>query len=131
MLQREGICLNDKKGLRAFDIGRSGADVIDFSDVQIRVRQSTQGDWPGYRAAYSQGEAFDVTRIDSDVDCVGLNCLKTEVVGIDLNMPQLRKLAERSILTFKIVGQRNDMIVDIPESYLRGFLAAVDERGAG
>lgn len=116
--------------LRAFDIGRSGSDVVDFSDVQIRVRQSTQGDWPGYRAAYSQGEAFDVTRIDSDVDCVGLNCLKTEVVGIDLNMPQLRKLAERSILTFKIVGQRNDMIVEIPQSYIQGFLAAVGERAS-
>ena len=114
--------------LRAFDIGRSGSDVIDFSDVQIRVRQSTQGDWPGYRAAYSQGEAFDVTGIDSDVDCVGLNCLKTELVGIDLTMPQLRDLAKRSILTFKIVGLRNEMIVEIPQSYIQGFLAAVDER---
>ncbi len=116
--------------LRAFDIGRSGPDAIDFSDVQIRVRQSTQGDWPGYRAAYSQGEVFEVTRINSDVDCIGLNCLKTELVGIDMTMPQLRELAERPVLTFKIVGQRSDMIVEIPQSYLRGFLAAVDDQEA-
>lgn len=111
----------------AFDVGRSGADTVDFSDVQIRVRQATYGDWPAYSAAYSEGQAYNLTRIDTDASCLSTGpCQKTEIVGIDLTMDEFRALSERQILTFKIVGKRNSMLVEIPHSYLDGFLAAVD-----
>ena len=114
--------------IRAFDIGRSGAEVVDFTEIQIRVRQSTNADWPQYNSAFSEGQSYDLRPIDSEVSCINVSCLKTELVGIDLTMPELRELSDRSILTFKIVGKRNSMIIEIPQSYLRGFLAAVDER---
>lgn len=112
----------------AFDVGRSGPETVDFSDVQIRVRQATYGDWPQYNAAYSEGERFELTRIDGDVSCNVGSCMKTEIVGIDMTMDELRKLAERDILAFKVMGKRNSMVVEIPQSYVQGFLAPVDER---
>ena len=30
------------------DVGRSGPDSLDFTNVQIRMRQTTTGDWPFY-----------------------------------------------------------------------------------
>lgn len=115
----------------AFDVGRSGPDVVDFSDVQIRVRQATYGDWPQYNAAYSEGEQFELTRTDGDVNCLGAgSCMKTEIVGIDMTMDELRSLAERDILAFKVIGKRNSMVIQIPQSYVQGFLAAVaDQEG--
>lgn len=109
------------------DVGRSGVGVVDFSDVQIRVKQSTYGDWPTYNAAFSFGKALPLTRIDQEVSCGGASCLKTEIVGIDLTMPNLREMAEKPILAFKIVGKRNSMLIEIPQSYVQGFLAAIDE----
>lgn len=55
------------------------------------------------------------------------SCMKIEIVGIDMTMDELRSLAERDILAFKVMGKRNRMVVEIPRSYLQGFLAAVDE----
>jgi len=110
------------------DVGRSGPDVIDFSDVQIRIRQTTSGDWPAYNAAFSNGRQFSFTRIDTDVSCIGgISCTKKEVVGIDMTMGELRELAELPVFSAKITGKRNNMIVEIPQSYIRGFLAAIDE----
>ena len=110
--------------------GRSGPGVKNFSDIQIRVKQSTYGDWPSFEAAYSEGERFALTRVDQDVSCATSNCLKTEIVGIDLTTDLLRELAERQVLSFKIVGRRGSMLVEIPQSYVAGFLAAVDEAEA-
>tara|TARA_B100000678_G_scaffold291620_1_gene309911 strand:- start:8582 stop:9022 length:441 start_codon:yes stop_codon:yes gene_type:complete len=116
--------------LIGIDVGRSGPGVKNFSDIQIRVKQSTYGDWPSFEAAYSEGERFALTRVDQDVSCATSNCLKTEIVGIDLTTDLLRELAERQVLSFKIVGRRGSMLVEIPQSYVAGFLAAVDEAEA-
>jgi len=115
--------------LIGIDVGRDGANTINFSDVQLRIRQTTQGEWPFYNAAYSAGEQFEFTKVDSDVDCLGGGvCYKKEVVGVDMTMDQLREISERPMFTVKIVGKRNNMVVEIPQSYIQGFLAAVDER---
>ena len=66
--------------------------------------------------------------MDSDVDCFGGGaCYKKEIVGVDMTMDQLREISERSIFAVKIVGKRNNMMVEIPQSYIKGFLAAVDD----
>jgi hypothetical protein len=112
--------------LIGFDVGVSGADTVAFSDVQLRIRQTTQGDWPFYNAAYSAGERLDFTRVDSDVSCLSSVCYKTEIVGINMTVDQLKKLSEKPFFAVKVVGKRNNMIVEIPQSYIKGFLAAID-----
>lgn len=96
-----------------FDVGRSGPSVVDFSDIRIRVKQSTYGDWPFFDVAYREGERFALKRVDQEVSCATSNCLKTEIVGIDLSTGLLRELAGRPILSFRIVGRRGSMLVEI------------------
>lgn len=118
--------------LIGIDVGRSGDDTINFSDVQLRIEQTTQGDWPNYSAAYSMGRRLDFTKVDSDVNCLsyGGGCYKKEIVGVDMTMDQLREISERPTFTLKIVGKRNNMIIEMPQSYIKGFLAAVDNKEA-
>ncbi len=112
------------------DAGRSGANIVNFSDVQLRIEQTSMGDWPFYNAAYSAGERLRFKKIDSDVSCLGYGggCYKKEIVGIDMTMDQLREISERQIFAVKVVGKGNSMIVEIPQSYIKGFLAAIDEK---
>lgn len=116
--------------LIAVDVGRSGPDVTDYTDVLIRMKQSIIGDWAHYGSAFSLGQSLDFKKIDSHVDCSTGTCYHQEIFGVDMTIDQLRDIAQRPSFSFKIVGQGKSAVVQIPQSYVTGFLAAIDERMA-
>lgn len=113
--------------ITAVDVGRSGPDIADFRDIQIHVRQQTSGEWPFYNGAYSNGQRLEFEKVDSDVFCQASICNKTEIIGINMSIDHLRELAEKPVFEFQVIGRNNNMIIQIPQSYIQGFLAAIDE----
>ena len=114
--------------LVGIDVGRSGADTINFSDVQIRMHQTVTSDWPFYSSAYSKGKKLGFTKVDSDVNCLSGACYKKEVFGVDMTMDQLKSASENPTFSFKVVGKGNSTVIEIPQSYIAGFIAAIDQK---
>lgn len=84
--------------------------------------------WAHLNGALSQGERFDVRRVDSDVNCNSTQCTMYEMIRIDMSLDKFRKLSEREVLSFKITGSKQSTVLEIPQSYMTGFLSAIDER---
>lgn len=115
--------------LVAIDVGRSGTNTVNFTDIQLRVSKSMTGTGFAYfHTAYSKGERFAFTEVDRDLDCYGGQCFRKEIVGIDMSMDKLREISERPIFVVKIVGKEGSTIVEVPQSYIQGFLAAISEK---
>lgn len=114
--------------LIGIDVGRSGADTINFSDVQIRMHQTVTGDWPFYSSAYTEGKKLGFTKVDSDVSCLGGACYKKEIFGVDMTIEQLKAVSETTSFSFKVIGKGNSTVIEIPQSYITGFIAAIDAK---
>lgn len=111
--------------LSAFDVGRTDNDGNAFTEIQLRMKQSTLGDWQGYNAAFTKGGELSFRKIDAKVDCTGASCTKIEAFAIDMTADQLKLVAEAETFTFKVYGTGQSVIVDVPNSYINGFLDAL------
>jgi len=68
----------------------------------------------------------EFTKVDSDVNCLSGTCYKKEVFGVDMTMEQLKAASEKPVFSFKVIGKGNSAVIEIPQSYITGFLAAID-----
>jgi hypothetical protein len=72
--------------------------------------------------AYAAGEMLDTTVIDRERRCVrGVGCYTLETVGIGLSETEVERYAATG-LSFKIVGRRDEIVLEIPAAYFAGVL---------
>lgn len=72
--------------------------------------------------AYAAGEKLDTTVIDRERRCVkGVGCYTLETIGIGLSEAEVERYAATG-LAFKILGRRDDIVLEIPAAYFAGVL---------
>ena len=96
------------------------------STYQIYVRHSYHGKWRFYEAAYDiQGRSLEFTKIDRQVGYCGgysgCNLIETFGIGVDLAYLKSASTSPTGI-TFKSIGQSGEIVLNIPASYVAGFL---------
>src|SRR5690606_37746566 len=72
--------------------------------------------------AYAAGEKLDTTVIDRERRCVpGVGCYTLVTIGIGLSEAEVERYAATG-LAFKILGRRDDIVLEIPAAYFAGVL---------
>jgi hypothetical protein len=95
--------------------------------AQVYVSDLFYGDWHHYsRALDIDGNSYELTGIDKDVDCYSTGCRFRETVGIDVTIPRLREKAETGI-AFSVRGSGGELRFTLPPPMIQGFLRRVDE----
>ena len=92
--------------------------------IQLHVEVNL-GNWAYIDSAYSYGESFHLNKIDSEVSCGGKGaCYVTEEVGIILTPKKLEEMSKKATMDIKLGGSANSIVIGIPGTYIRGFIAA-------
>lgn len=78
--------------------------------------------------AHSAGVAFDVTRIEREVErCDEDRCRYLETIGINMSVTQLRAIAASPGFDVRISGRKGNVYLFVPASYFQGFLLAIGQ----
>ena len=91
--------------------------------IQLHV-EVTLYDWAYINSAYSYGESFHLNKIDSEVFCLTAACYVTEEVGVILPPQKLEEMSKKTTMDIKLAGSASSIVVEIPGTYIRGFIAA-------
>lgn len=76
------------------------------------------------KAKDKKGFVFDITKIETDVDCGKFGCNLTETVGITLPLKYLK--ANNDGFTLKLTGTR-EVIIEIPGTMVKSYIKSMEE----
>ncbi len=86
-------------------------------------------EWLYLKRAHSAGVAYDVRRIDREVDrCSDSGCQYNETVGIDMSVDQLRAVAAGPGFDVRLSGRNGSVTFFVPSAYFQGFLIGIGQR---
>lgn len=74
------------------------------------------------RALDNNGNMFQVRHVNVDLD----SGWKTEHLLIQLRGPYLSRLATKVGLSLKVSGKRGEIVLNVPDFYVKGFIRKVD-----
>jgi len=90
-----------------------------YADIEFR------DDWGHLKYAKDKkGKSFDVTKIDTDIDCHLFGCDLTETVGISLSSIYLKNNPKG--FTIKIFGTR-EAVLEVPEDMVQSFIKSTNK----
>jgi len=115
-----------KYKVRAF--GQASSRTI-VEAVQVYIRVLVANDWADLNSAYRNGKSLNFTKINKQkVPCKG--CVVFEDFGIHMSLSEFQNMISEPHFDFKAKGIGGEVIIKIPQSYIKGFLAAMDEKEA-
>ena len=96
------------------------------SETIIQLYVKVKFDTRAYiNSAFSYGESFHLNQIDSELVCGSVgDCDVTEEVGVILPPQKLEEMSKKEAVGFKLAGSRSSVVIEIPGTYIRGFIAA-------
>ncbi|HBU89369.1 MAG TPA: hypothetical protein DEF26_17320 [Acinetobacter sp.] len=94
--------------------------------TQLYLNTSFIGKWGNIQIAYdTDGNTHEVVKIDRDADCSNryMDCKLSEIIGVSLSEPFLRK--NKNGFELKLKGQQ-DRIIKVPSDIVVSFLDGLD-----
>ncbi|PHR55041.1 MAG: hypothetical protein COA47_14445 [Robiginitomaculum sp.] len=88
----------------------------------------TDRTWKKYHSVHRGGQSYDLVDVLSQVQsCYKRNCIFSEIKRLPLRRQDLNSAVSVGGFKFKVSGQMDSFIVDIPAPYIKAFLEVIDE----